>query len=109
MFDDSPGELRMSVSLLLKGVKEDTTGVEVALRVVGSREPPSKMLVQIDVQGSAQVQIQGRVARDAPWVNIGTRHEASSLMHFDPVQFLRAVTSGTAAASTVSVWAVWAW
>lgn len=99
----------MSVSLLLKGVKTDTTGVEVALRVVGSREPPSKMLVQIDVQGTARVQIQGRVARDAPWVDIGARHEASALMHFDAIQFLRAVSSGMSPASSVSVWAVWAW
>jgi hypothetical protein len=30
-------------------------------------------------------------------------------MHVQPVQFLRAVTTGVAADSTVSVWAVWAW
>jgi hypothetical protein len=99
----------MSATMLLKGAKEDTTGVETALRVVGTREPPSKMLVQIEVKGTAQVQIQGRVARDAPWVDIGTRHQASALMHFDAVQFLRAVASGVSGASSVSVWAVWAW
>jgi hypothetical protein len=99
----------MSATMLLKGAKEDTTGVETALRVVGTREPPSKMLVQIEVKGAAQVQIQGRVARDAPWVDIGTPHQASALMHFDAVQFLRAVASGVSSASSVSVWAVWAW
>jgi hypothetical protein len=100
----------MSATMMLKGVKEDTMGVETALRVVGTREPPSKMLVQIEVKGTAQVQIQGRVARDAPWVDIGARHQASALMHFDPVQFLRAVTSGmSSGTSSVSVWAVWSW
>jgi hypothetical protein len=99
----------MSVSLMLKDVKTDTTGVEIALRVVGSREPLPKMLVQIEVKGTANVQVQGRVARDAPWVNIGESHTASALMHFDPVQFLRGVTSGMNGTSSVTVWAVWGW
>ena len=99
----------MSVSVMLKDAKADTMGVEIALRVVGTREPLPKMLVQIEVKGTATVQIQGRVARDAPWVNIGASHAMSGLMHFDPVQFLRAVTSGMTGTSSVSAWAVWGW
>ena len=99
----------MSVSVMLKDAKVDTMGVETALRVVGTREPLPKMLIQIEVKGTATVQIQGRVARDAPWVNIGTSHTASGLMHFDPVQFLRAVTTGTGESASVSAWAVWGW
>lgn len=99
----------MSVSLLLKDVTGDTTGQETALRVVGSREPPARMVVQISVSGTANVQIQGRIARDAPWLDLGPAYSISALMHIDPVQFLRAVTNGMVKGSAVSVWAVWAW
>jgi hypothetical protein len=99
----------MSVSVLLKSTDRDAIGVETALRVVGSREPPSKMIVQIAVTGTAAVQIQGRVARDAPWQDVGVVQTTSTLLHIDPVQFLRAVASNVAAKSSVSVWAVWAW
>lgn len=99
----------MSVSLLLKAVCSDTTGQETALRVIGNREPPSKMTLQIAVVGTAHVQIQGRVARDAPWLDIGPSHSTSALLYIDPVQFLRAVADKVGGDSTVSVWAVWAW
>lgn len=99
----------MSVSNLLKGASADTEGPEVALRVVGTREPPSRMVIQIAIVGSAAVQIQGRIARDAPWTNMGPLHRAGALFHVEPVQFLRAVASSVAASTTVSVWAVWAW
>ena len=94
---------------MLKDVKADTTGVETALRVVGTRDPLPKMLIQIEVKGTANVQVQGRVARDAPWVNIGAGHTESALVHLDPVQFLRAVSSGMSGTSSVTVWAVWGW
>ena len=81
----------------------------MALRVVGAKEAPSRMVIQIAIAGSASVQIQGRVSRDAPWQGLGPPHRDSALMHVDPVQFLRAVTTGVAANTTVSVWAVWAW
>jgi hypothetical protein len=99
----------MSVSHLLKRVKEDAEGPEVALRVVGTREPPPSMVVQIAIEGSAHVQIQGRIARDAPWQGLGPVYEKGALVHVRPVQFLRAVATGVAANTTVSVWAVWAW
>jgi hypothetical protein len=99
----------MSVSVLMKSADRDTTGVETVLRVVGTREPPAKMIIQIAIVGTAAVQIQGRIARDAPWQDIGLLQTASALMHIDAIQFLRAVASNVAAKSSVSVWAAWAW
>ncbi len=99
----------MSVYLLLKEVMTDTTGPETCLRVVGTREPPGKMSVQIAVRGVASVQLQGRLARDAPWLDIGSLHTQSALAYIEPVQFLRAVSSGMAGNAGVSVWAAWAW
>jgi hypothetical protein len=99
----------MSVCHLLKGVTRDAEGPEVVLRVVGTREPPAHMVIQIAIQGSVSVQIQGRIARDAPWQSIGPAHTGDAILHVNAVQFLRAIASGVAANSTVSVWAVWAW
>jgi hypothetical protein len=99
----------MSVSYLLKAAARDGEGPEVALRVVGTREPPARMAIQIAIVGSATVQIQGRIARDAPWQSLGPAHRDCALMHVEPVQFLRAVATSVAADTTVSVWAVWAW
>lgn len=79
------------------------------LKVVGTREPPELMVIQIAITGSASVEIQGRIARDAPWQSLGPAHNGGALLHVKPVQFLRAVASGVAADTTVSVWAVWAW
>lgn len=99
----------MSVSYLLKATSADTEGPEVALRVVGTREPPARMVIQIAIVGTAAVQIQGRIARDAPWQSMGPAHREGALFHVEPVQFLRAVATSVAASTTVSVWAVWAW
>jgi thiamine biosynthesis protein ThiC len=99
----------MSVCLLLKEVSGDTIGAETCIRVVGNREPPGRMSVQVAVKGTANVQIQGKIAREAPWLDLGPLHSDSALLYIEPVQFLRAVSSGMAAASSVSVWAVWAW
>ena len=94
---------------MLNAVTRDAEGPEVTLRVIGTREPPPHMVIQIAIGGSASVQIQGRVARDAPWQSIGPAHRDCALLHVQPVQFLRAVATGVAANTTVSVWAVWAW
>lgn len=99
----------MSVSHLLKSVDRDTIGPEVTLRIIGAREPPANMVIQVAVAGAATVQIQGRIARDAPWQDLGAAHSASALFHIAAVQFLRAVASGVGASSGVSVWAVWGW
>lgn len=99
----------MSASLLLKSADRDTVGAEVAMRIIGTREPPAKMVVQIAVSGSASVQLQGRIAREAPWQNIGPAHSSSALVHIDAVQFLRAVASSVAEPASVSVWSAWGW
>ena len=99
----------MSVTSLLKAVKANTEGPEVSLRVIGSRETPARMSLQIQVTGTASVQIQGKIAREAPWVNVGAAHSTFALAFIDPVQFLRAVSTGMMGDSVVSVWAVWAW
>jgi hypothetical protein len=67
------------------------------------------MVIQIAIEGSASVEIQGRIARDAPWQSLGPAHNGCAILHVQPVQFLRAVASGVAADAKVSVWAVWAW
>jgi hypothetical protein len=102
-------QLPMSASQLLKSAERDTVGPEVILRIVGTREPPPRMVIQVAITGTAAVQIQGRVARDAPWQDVGSAHSESTLFHIDAVQFLRAVTSGMAGSASVSVWAVWGW
>ena len=99
----------MSAIHLLKSVTRYAEVPEVALRVIGTREPPPRMVIQIAIDGSASVQIQGRISRDAPWQSLGPAHRAGALVHVEPVQFLRAVTTGVAADTSVSVWAVWAW
>jgi hypothetical protein len=99
----------VSVSHLLKSVTKDAEGPEITLRVVGVRETPALMVIQISIAGAANVQIQARIARDAPWQSLVPVHTESALLHVNPVQFLRAVATGVAANSTVSVWAVWAW
>ncbi len=99
----------MSVYSLLERVTVNTEGRETSLRVVGSREPPAKMTVQIAVAGSAQVRVQGRISRDAPWTDVGGTHTVSALTYIEPIPFLRAVASDLGANSSVSVWAAWAW
>jgi len=96
-------------SLLLKGVTRDTVGVETPMRVLGNREVPGKITLQIAVEGQATVHIQGRLARDAPWLDLGPPHTASALLHLDPVQFLRAVSAGMGPSASVSVWVSWGW
>ncbi len=98
----------MSVALILK-TAADRVGAETTLRVIGTREPPGRMSIQIAIAGTAIVQIQGRIARDAPWLNLGPTHSASALLHIEPVQFLRATAEQVGTDSSVSVWAVWAW
>jgi hypothetical protein len=99
----------MSVFMLLKSADRDTVGTEVAMRVVGTREPPAKMVIQIAVTGVATVQLQGRIARDAPWQDLGPPHVSSTVLHIEAIQFLRAVASDVAAKGSVTVWYVWGW
>jgi hypothetical protein len=98
----------MSVTCLLNAITRDTEGVEACLRMIGTRDPPAQMTIQIAIHGSANVRIQGRIAREAPWQDIGS-HSASALLHIGAVQFLRAVATDVAANTKVSVWAAWAW
>lgn len=99
----------MSVCNLLSSADKNTIGPDAVLRIIGNREPPSNMVVQIAIKGSGKVQIQGRIARDAPWQDIGPQHDASALFHIKAVQFLRAIASEVGSDAKVSVWADWAW
>lgn len=94
---------------LLKSVDRNAEGPETVLRVVGNREPPARMVVQIAVTGTALVQIQGRIDRAAPWHNLVPAHCASTVLHLNAIQYLRAVATNVAEDAEVSVWAVWAW
>jgi hypothetical protein len=96
-------------SSLLDKVERDTVGEELSIRAVGNREPPAKMTLQIAIVGSAAVQLQARLARTAPWVDLGEIQTRSQLIHLDPVPFLRAVASGMKSGSSVSAWATWGW
>jgi hypothetical protein len=99
----------MAIAALLTSADRDVTGAEVVLRIIGNREPPTNMVVQISINGTASVQIQGRISREAPWQAIGPEHSSSALVHVKAVQFLRAVASGVTTGSKVSVWADWGW
>jgi hypothetical protein len=99
----------MAATTLLSSSPRDAVGAEVVLRIIGSREPPANMVVQIAIDGAANVQIQGRITRDAPWQNIGPVHAANTLVHFKAVQFLRALASNVQDGTKVSAWADWAW
>jgi hypothetical protein len=98
----------MSVTCLLNAIAKDTEGAEACLRIIGTRDPPANMAIQIAIVGVATVRIQGRIAREAPWHDLGS-HSGSALLHIGAVQFLRAIASGVGANSKVSVWAAWAW
>jgi hypothetical protein len=98
----------MAADVLLANAKVDTVGPDISIRVVGSTIPPVKMSVQIAVTGTAKVQIQGRLHKNAPWQTIGNAYDKSALFYIDPISSLRAVTTETAAESSVSVWAAWA-
>jgi hypothetical protein len=97
----------VAADVLLANATADTVGTEVSLRTVGTQIPPARMSIQIAITGKASVQIQGRLHRTAPWVDIGARHEHSCLLYIDPIWALRAVSSNTGPDSTVSVWAAW--
>ena len=97
----------MAADVLLANAKIDTVGTDTCLRVIGSQIPPVKMSIQIAVTGTAKVQIQGRVHKNAPWADIGSVHEKSCLMYIEPIWSLRAVSTETGPDSSVSVWATW--
>ncbi len=97
----------MAADILMANAIADTVGTDVSIRVVGTQIPPAKMSIQVAINGTAKVQIQGRVHRNAPWVDIGEKRENSCLMYIDPIWSLRAVSSDTGADSSVSVWAAW--
>lgn len=99
----------MSVSYLLKSAACDTKGPEVTIRVIGTQVPPARIAIQIAITGNATVQIQARIARDAPWQSIGPAYRDCALVHIEPVQFLRAVATEVGADALLSVWAAWAW
>jgi hypothetical protein len=97
----------MAADVLMANVTSDTVGDGVSMRVVGTQIPPAKMSIQIAITGKAAVQIQGRLHKEAPWVDIGERREQSCLVYIDPIWSLRAVSSGTGPGASVSVWAAW--
>lgn len=97
----------MAAEVLLENVKTDTVGREVSIRMIGSQIPPISMSVQIAITGTAKVTIQGRLHRNAPWAQIGETQDKSCLLYISPIPMLRAVSAGTEAESSVSVWAAW--
>ncbi len=97
----------MAADALMSNAISDTVGTGVSLRAVGTQIPPAKMSIQVAITGQAMVQIQGRLHKEAPWADIGGKCEQSCLIYIDPIWSLRAVSSGTAANSSVSVWATW--
>jgi hypothetical protein len=98
----------MAADVLLANAKVDTIGPDISIRIIGSQIPPAKMSIQIAITGTAKVEIQGRLHKNAPWTLIGDVHEKSCLLYINPISALRAVTKETGADSSVSVWAAWA-
>ena len=97
----------MAADALMANATCDTVGGAVSLRVIGTQVPPVKMSVQIAITGKARVQIQGRLHKEAPWIDIGDRCGQSCLIYIDPIWSLRAVSSEVGPDSSVSVWAAW--
>jgi hypothetical protein len=97
----------MAADVLLANAKVDTVGPEISIRMIGSQIPPVKMSVQVAITGTAKVQIQGRIHKNAPWAKIGNEHVSSCLLYIEPIPALRAVSTETGADSSVSVWAAW--
>lgn len=97
----------MAADVLMANVGCDTVGTGVSMRVVGTQIPPAKMSIQVAISGSARVQIQGRLHKEAPWADIGEPCAKSCLIYIDPIWSLRAVTTQTAPGASVSVWAAW--
>jgi len=97
----------MAADVLMANAVADTVGTEVSLRMVGTQVPPVKMSIQVAIAGKARVQIQGRLHKLAPWADIGEACDKSCLIYIDPIWSLRAVSSETGPASSVSVWAAW--
>jgi hypothetical protein len=97
----------MAADVLLANAKSDTVGNDVSIRVIGSQIPPTKMTVQIAITGTAKVEIQGRLHKNAPWTTIGRPHLESCLLYIEPINALRAITTETGSDSSVSVWAAW--
>jgi hypothetical protein len=95
------------VDILMSNATADTVGTGVSIRMIGTQIPPVKMSVQVAITGKASVQIQGRLHKTAPWVDIGAKCEQSCLVYIDPIWSLRAVSSDTGPDSSVSVWAAW--
>src|SRR6185369_6499653 len=100
-------ERSMPADVLMSNASADTVGGEVSLRTMGTQIPPAKMSIQIAIKGTARVQIQGRLNKNAPWVNIGEKRDQSCLIYIDPILSLRAVSSDTGPDSSVSVWGAW--
>ena len=69
----------MSTSLLLKSADRDTEGPEVALRVVAdlARHPRARNSSRSPSSGQPRFRSRCRIARDAPWQNVGPAHCAS--------------------------------
>jgi hypothetical protein len=97
----------MAADILLADAKTDTVGQDIYIRMIGTQFPPTKMSVQIAITGSAKVQIQGRLHKNAPWANIGGACDGSCLIYIEPISALRAVSTQTGPESSVSVWAAW--
>jgi hypothetical protein len=97
----------MPTDILMSNARSDTVGTDVSVRVVGTQIPPAKMSIQVAINGKAKVQIQGRLHKSAPWVDIGEKRDQSCLIYIDPIWSLRAVSSDTGPDSSVSVWAAW--
>lgn len=97
----------MAAEALLTNATADTVGREIVLRMIGTQIPPTKMSVQIAITGTAKVQIEGRLHKNAPWAQIGNEHSSSGLLYIEPISALRAVSRETGADSSVSVWAAW--
>jgi hypothetical protein len=97
----------MAADALLANAKTNTVGPDISIRMIGSQIPPVKMSIQIAITGTAKVQIQGRLHRTAPWVDLGSPHVESKMIYIEPIGALRAVSTETGTDSSVSVWAAW--
>ncbi|MET0292731.1 MAG: hypothetical protein ABW136_10240 [Steroidobacteraceae bacterium] len=96
----------MAADVLISNASADTVSQAVTLRAFGA-QVPTRISIQVAIAGQARVQMQGRLHKEAPWVDIGESLDRSCLFHLDPIWSVRAVSTGTGTGSLVSVWAAW--
>ena len=78
-------------------------GLSLVAAIEASAEARDEAMVQVSITGTATVQLFGRLARNRPWVQLGTDITATGLFPISRVPFVFARVSAASGGATVSV------